>query len=313
MTQYVLKIGRPPQVRGLICGIAALLLWGASPLYWHLLRAVPAPAIICHRIISSAVLTFGIVAVRREIPSLWPLLSSTRVMAYLAVTASLITANWLTYNWAVNNGHVLESSLGYYIAPLLTSILGIALFKDRINKPQMIGIAITAAGLLYTLNDYARLPLAAIGIAASFSFYSVVRKRANVNPLHSFCIEALLLTPFALAYIFYRASIGTDAFFGGTPSMRLLLMGGSLLTAIPLILYVEAVVSLSMVEVGFLQYINPTVQYLVGRWAFHEPVNVHTEITFGIIWIGIAVFLEGLRRTRVKMTAQLASLSTARH
>ena len=292
---------------GLFFGLGAYLLWGVLPLYFKLLAMVPPVEIVAHRILWSLIFLAGLVTVWRRWAAIRAALGAGRIVLTLMLTAALIAANWLIYIWAVVHGHVLETSLGYYLNPLINVLLGVALLKERLSRAQAGAVLLAAAGVALLAWGAASGLWISLSLAFSFALYGFIRKIAPVDALEGLSIETAVLAPLSLAWLLWahQGSTGlTD--FGGTIT-TLLILGGAV-TAIPLLLFNAAAKRLAYSTLGFLQYIAPSLQFLLAVLAFGEPFTLTHALCFGAIWTALAIFAaEGLRlgRARARAAAEL--------
>ena len=301
---------QPVDRRGLIAAIAAFVLWGLMPIYWHLLKAVPSMQIIAHRIVWSTLLVVGWLTWRYGRTWLRETLQQPRAIWMLALSGMFIAFNWGLYIWAVNAGHVVETSLGYFINPLLNVVLGVALLGERLNRVQWVSVAIAAAGVLWLTLNYGSFPWIAIALACSFGMYGLIRKIAAVPPVRGLGVESLYLVLPALGFMIWAELRGQGGFIGsseaggwGMLADGLLILGGAL-TAIPLIAYADAVRRIPFTMVGLIQYIAPTLQLLCGVLVFSEPFGSERMIGFALIWLALALFaIEGFTRSRRRAAA----------
>ncbi|HVI24615.1 MAG TPA: EamA family transporter RarD [Xanthomonadaceae bacterium] len=291
--------------RGVWVAVGAYVLWGVMPLYWHLLKQVPSLQIIVHRIVWSAVLVAGWLGWKYGRGWLRETLALPRAAWMLALSGSLIAFNWGLYIWAVNAGHVVESSLGYFINPLLNVVLGVIVLRERLNRVQWTSIAIATAGVLWLTVHYGDFPWIALSLAASFSAYGLVRKLVGVPPVRGLGVESLYLVLPALAVLLWGEAHGDGGFVahGATPAWGLgasaLLVLGGALTALPLIGFADAVRRIPFSLVGLLQYIAPSMQLACGVLVLGEPFGRDRAIGFAFIWVALALFAaDGLRRSR---------------
>ena len=291
--------------RGVWVAVAAYALWGVMPLYWHLLKHVPSLQIIVHRIVWSAVLVAGWLGWKYGRGWLRETLALPRAAGMLALSGTLIAFNWGLYIWAVNAGHVVESSLGYFINPLLNVVLGVVVLHERLNRVQWASVAIASTGVLWLTFRYGDFPWIALALAASFAIYGLVRKLVAVPPVRGLGIESLYLLLPALALWLWGEAHGDGGFVahGATPAWgwgtsALLVLGGAL-TALPLIGFADAVRRIPFTLVGLLQYIAPTLQLLCGVLVLGEPFGRDRAIGFAFIWLALALFAaDGLLRAR---------------
>ena len=296
---------QPLDRRGLVAATGAFVLWGLMPLYWHLLKAVPSLQIIAHRIVWSTLLVVGWLLWRYGRGWLGETLQQPRAIWMLALSGTFIAFNWGLYIWAVNAGHVVETSLGYFINPLLNVVLGVALLGERLNRVQWISVAIAAAGVLWLTFNYGSFPWIAIALACSFGMYGLIRKIVAVPPVRGLGVESVYLFLPALGFMLWSEFSGNGGFVapstadGWGLTADLLLIFGGALTAIPLIAYADAVRRIPFSMVGLMQYIAPTLQLLCGVLVFGEPFGSERMIGFALIWLALALFAtDGFVRSR---------------
>jgi chloramphenicol-sensitive protein RarD len=287
---------------GLICGLGAYLAWGVLPLYFKLLAAAPPVEIVAQRIVWSLVFLAGVVALAGRRGRLRQALRP-RILAILAVTAALIGANWLIFIWAVLGGHVLEASLGYYLNPLFNVLLGVALLKEKLSRAQAAAVALAATGVaILAWGATAGLGIS-LSLALTFGLYGFVRKVAPVDALEGLAIETAWLAPLAVAYLIWvHGGIGGIAAFDWATDLLLVLAGA--VTAVPLLLFNAAAKRLPYSTLGFLQYLAPSLQFLLAVAAFGERVTPAHALCFAAIWTALAIFaFEGVRLGRAARPA----------
>ncbi len=286
--------------RGLWIALASFVLWGLMPLYWHLLKAVPSLQIVVHRIVWSALLVVVYLVWKQGRGWLRAALAKPRVAWMLALSGVLIAFNWGLYIWAVNAGHVLESSLGYFINPLLNVLIGTVFLRERLSRMQWVSVAIATASVLWLTFNYGSFPWIAMALAASFAMYGLIRKLAAVDSIPGLGVESVYLFVPALAVLLWGEANGLGGFLDGWGlGLDLLLILGGALTALPLIGFAYAVRRVPLSVVGVMQYIAPTLQFLLGVFVFHEAFDRDRAIGFTGIWIALAIFAaDGLLRSR---------------
>ncbi|MDH5373875.1 MAG: EamA family transporter RarD [Acidimicrobiia bacterium] len=292
--------------RGVALGIGAYVLWGVLPIYWKALEAVGSVEILAHRIVWSMVLLVAIVGLRRS----WPQIRSLRrsSMIRLLIAGTLLTLNWATYIWAVNNGHIVESSLGYFINPLLNVALGVVILHERLDKIQWLAIGLAAAGVIYMTIAVGALPWIALVLATSFGMYALLKKQMLVlGPFESLTVEiGLVLVP-ALIFLAALAMRGEGSFGTGGTRLTLLLLFTGVATALPLLLFGAAATRIRLSTIGLLQYIAPSMQFLIGVFVYNEVVGRDRLVGFILVWIALAIYTgNGLaRRLKVPEPAPL--------
>jgi len=290
---------------GMWIAVAAYVAWGLMPLYWHLLKAVPALQIMAHRVVWSALLVCGWLFIKYGRGWLRDTLSKPRAASMLAISGALIAFNWGLYIWAVNAGHVVESALGYFINPLLNVMLGVLVLHERLNRTQWTAIAIATLGVLWLTFHYGSFPWIALALAISFGAYGLVRKLLGAAPVRGLGVESLYLLLPALLFLFWAEATGRGHLFvhDAAPAWGIgitgLLVFGGVLTALPLIGFAAAVQRIPFSLVGLLQYISPTLQLLIGVLVMQEPFDQNRAIGFAFIWAALALYAaEGLLRAR---------------
>ena len=295
----------PLDRRGVWVAIASYVVWGVMPLYWHLLKVVPSLEIIAHRIVWSTVLVVGWLLWKYGRGWLRETLAIPRAAWMLAISGTLIAFNWGLYIWAVNAGHVVETSLGYFVNPLINVVLGVVLLGERLNRVQWVAMAIATAGVLWLTFNYGSFPWIALTLACTFASYGLVRKLVGVPPVRGLGVESLYLFLPAVALLLWGESNGMGGFVAhdGVPGWGMwigaLLVVGGLLTALPLIGFADAVQRIPYSMVGVLQYIAPTLQLLAGVLVLGEPFGIDRAIGFGFIWLALLVYAwDGLFRSR---------------
>jgi len=265
-------------------------MWGILPAYWNLLAGVNPLLILCCRIIFSFVFTIGILIISKRMQILKEIIKNKSAMLHLTASAVLITCNWGLYIWAVNAGRILDSSLGYYMNPLMVFVLGVIVFREKYTRLQLAAVALAVVGVLISVFAYGSFPYISIGLALSFGLYGLVKKKARTDPVASIAIENLIITPFALAFslIFMMDSVVAVSI-----SEMLLLIGGGVVTAIPLVLYSRSVNNIPFLTIGFLQYISPSLALVYGMMRGEMP-SVAQTVSFVFIGLGLVVFSAAL-------------------
>ncbi|KGQ17959.1 RarD protein, DMT superfamily transporter [Lysobacter dokdonensis DS-58] len=291
---------QPLDRRGLWVAIGAFLAWGVMPLWWHLMKSVPSFQIVLHRILWSAVIVGAFLFWRDGRGWLKQALSKPHTWWMLALSGVLIGFNWGLYIWAVNAGHVVETSLGYFINPLLNVLLGVAFLRERLGRAQWVSVAIATLGVAWLTLRFGQLPWIALALAGSFALYGLIRKLAAVDSVSGLGVEgAYLFLPVA-AMLAWSETHGQGGFFDGyglAMSAMLVVSGG--LTALPLVGFAYAVRRVPLSIVGLLQYIAPTMQFLLGVFVFHEAFDGDRAIGFACIWVALAIFaVDGALRAR---------------
>ncbi|HTP00711.1 MAG TPA: EamA family transporter RarD [Anaerolineales bacterium] len=285
--------------KGILYAVGAYVMWGLFPLYWKQLEDIPALQIIGHRIGWSFILLALVVLVAGQWSAFRAAALHRKMVRIYLVAALLITINWFTYVWAVTHGFVIETSLGYYINPLFSVLLGVTIFRERLRPIQWVPIGLAASGVLYLTLSYGSLPWIALTLALSFGLYGLVKKTAPLSSLHGLTLETGLLFLPALLYLLWCEQTGTGAFLHSTPQENWMMFGAGLVTTVPLLLFASAAPRVPLTVLGILQYINPTMQFLLGVLVYKEPFTHDRLIGFGLVWAGLILFwVEGLYARR---------------
>lgn len=285
--------------RGVITVFGAFLIWGLLPLYLKLLQSMPVLQIAAHRITWGCVFCLGLLLIQRRAGEVVRILKDPNIRWRLAVSALLIGVNWTLYVWAVDTGRVVEASLGYFINPLLNVLLGVVVLKERLNRMQWAAIALAALGVLYLTVNAGYLPWLSLVLALSFAFYGLVRKLTPVEALSGFAVESIILTPACVIYLIWCELQGIGVIQTvGLGMMSLLLLSGPV-SAVPLMLFAAGAKRLPYSTVGLMQYIAPTMVLLIAVLIFGEPFDSARMICFGLIWMGLALYVaDSLWRSR---------------
>lgn len=282
---------------GLLMGVAAYLMWGLFPLYWPLLEPARPVEILAHRIVWSFVVLVALLIWRGRLRGVLAL--PRRSLGYLLVAALLISVNWGTYIYGVNTGQVVETSLGYFIGPLVTVVVAVAVLGERLRRAQWASLALAAAAVVVLTVDYGRLPWIALTLACSFATYGLMKKQANVGAAEGLTVETLLLVVPALGYLWL---IGGGE-FGASTGQSVLLAGAGLVTVLPLLAFSGAATRIPLSTLGLLQYIGPSLQFLIGVFLYSEPMPATRLLGFVMVWVSLALFTaEGMRHRRVVAT-----------
>ena len=276
--------------RGFTATILAFAVWGVLPVYWKLIRDVSPLEILAHRIIWSLVLLVFLLSIQRKWADVAKAASTPSVLRTLIITGSIIAANWLLYIWTVNTNRVVEASLGYYINPLVNILFGFIFFKDKLRKLQWAAIALAASGVLYQLLKLGELPWASLGLAFTFGTYGLLRKIVNVDSSVGLFIETLLLSVPAMLVLGYMEMHGMMFFCHTGMGTDLLLIGTGVVTSIPMVTFVYGAKRLSLVTVGILQYLSPTISFFLGIFVYGEPFSPVQLTTFACIWGALAIY-----------------------
>ena len=271
------------------------------PVFFKQLAAVPALEIIAHRVIWAVPLLIAIMAFRRQLGEYWGALARWSMLRWMLASAALISVNWLIYVWAVNNGQILAASFGYYLNPLFNIMMATIFLKEKLNRTQVIAVGIAAVGVLVMGAGSIDTLWISIALAASFCAYGLVRKFAPVGAVPGLAIETSLILPVAMAVAFWYAYSGPHPGWGSDPNITWLLVAGGAVTAIPLLLFAVAARRMGYATLGFIQYLAPTIQFLCGWLLYDEPLTTARLVSFGLIWVALAIFSwDALRRATAR-------------
>lgn len=298
---------------GPIAAACAYILWGLFPLYLRQLSAVGPLEIMVHRSVWTLVFVVGLLALLRRFAWLPQALREPRVLGLFALSAGLLSCNWLLYVWAVHAHRVLDASLGYFINPLFNVLMGYLVLHERPRAWQWLAVALAAAGVLWLTLASGGLPWVSLLLAASFGVYGLIRKTASLGALEGLALETLLLAPLTVGALAWMLASGHSAFGQGDTAIDLWLLAAGPFTAIPLLLFAVAARRVTLATLGLLQYVSPSIQFLLGVWVFREPFSATRGLGFVLIWAGLAIYsAEGLwlyRRARRKAAAGAEALT----
>ena len=284
------------------------MLWGLFPLFWPLLEPAQPTEILAHRFVWSLVVVLVILAIQRRWRWIPALLRRPRRLALLVLAATLIAVNWWTYIYGVNSDQVVETSLGYFINPLVTVMIGVLVLRERLRRVQWLALGLGAIAVLVLAVDYGRVPWIALVLAFSFAAYGFIKKVLSMDAVQSLTAETAVLFLPALAYLLL---LDGGTFARGAPGHDALLAASGVVTAIPLLLFGAAARRLPLSTIGLLQYFGPALQFVIGVWIFHEPMPLSRLIGFALVWAALVVLtVDGLRhgRRRARTPAELAPI-----
>lgn len=292
---------------GLFCGLAAYILWGLVPLYFRAVEHVPPFEMLAHRVAWSIVVLCGLAFVLTEWQSIRAALTDRRTARLLCASTILIALNWGAFIYGVITHQVLQTSLGYFIAPLVNVALGIIFLGERMRIGQWVALSLAFLGVAVLVVSGGEFPWIALTLAFSFGTYGLIRKQAGVDGLAGLTVETMLLTPLAIGFLLWQASLGRLTFGSGSWGMDLLIAASGIVTTVPLLCFALAVVRLRLTTIGFLQYISPSVTFFLAILAFGEEFSLVRQICFGFIWAALAVFVWDIwRATRAARRRPLA-------
>ncbi|EJL87676.1 EamA family transporter RarD [Pantoea sp. GM01] len=277
--------------QGIGYALGAYFIWGIAPAYFKLVKEVPATEIMTHRVIWSALFMLMLITLSRSWTQVRSVLAQPKKVLLLALTAVTIGGNWLLFIWAVNNQHMLEASLGYFINPLINVVFGMLFLRERFRRLQWLAVLLATTGVLVQLWQFGSLPIIGLGLAFSFALYGLVRKKIQVDAQSGMLIETLWLFPLAAIYLFGFADSATSHLSANAMSLNLKLIAAGIITTIPLMLFAAACARLRLSTVGFFQYLGPTLMFLLAVIFYGESLTPDKMVTFGFIWLALAVFI----------------------
>jgi chloramphenicol-sensitive protein RarD len=276
--------------KGILYGIGAYALWGFFPIYWKFLHLVPALQVIGHRIAWSFIVLAVYILVTRQWRDFRTAAFQWKTIGIYSIAAVLLSLNWLIYVWGVNAGFIVETSLGYFINPLLSVLLGVIFLRERLRLAQWIPVGLAAIGVLYLTVAYGRLPWIALSLAFTFGFYGFVKKLSPLGSLYGLTLETGIVFPLALIYLAFVGLNGSGAFLHDGLSIDILLAGAGFVTTIPLLMFASAARQIPLTVVGLLQYIAPTLQFLIGVFVYKESFDTSHMIGFAFVWVALIIF-----------------------
>ena len=295
--------------KGLVAAVGAFMLWGLLPLYLKTLSSAIPLEILCHRITWSTVVTVLLLVLWRKSGNLLAVLTEKKIVLRFVLTSLLLSLNWLTYIWAVNSGYIVESSLGYYINPLVNVLLGVLFLQERLRIPQWIAVFFAFLGVCYLTFGYGQFPWIAIVLAVSFGLYGLLRKTASLPSLEGLCLETTILFFPALFALIFLAIQGESDFIHQDMNGRLLLAGTGIITSLPLLLFGFAAQRMPLSTLGIVQYLAPSLQLGIGIFVYHEPFPTEQLVGFALVWCGLLIYvldsiLLRLGKNRIRLVAR---------
>ncbi len=276
--------------RGTISTITAFFLWGAFPIYWKALQHVSSTQILAHRVVWSLVFVIVLLSIQRRWNEVKSVISFYPNVSIFLVTSFLLGGNWLIYIWAVNSNQIVEASLGYFINPLVNVCLGMVFLRERLYRSQFISVVLAFVGVLFLTLQYGRLPWIALTLALTFGTYGLLRKTAKAGSIVGLLFDTGFLAPIFLLYILFLAAHGSGAFVSINLKTDVLLIGAGVVTAVPLLLFAYGARRIQYSTVGFLQYIAPTGQLLIGVFLYREQFTRAHAIAFGLVWVALFLY-----------------------
>ncbi len=276
--------------KGIWSGVAAYAMWGFFPIYWKLLQQVPALQLLGHRIGWSFGLLTIYILLSRQWDDFHAKAFNLKTIGIYAIAGVLLSINWLIYVWGVNAGFIVETSLGYFINPLLSVLFGVIFLRERLRSTQWIPVALAAIGVMYLTFTYGRLPWIALSLAVSFGLYGLVKKLSPLGSVYGLTLETGIVFPVALIYLAVVQANGAGAFLQQGLTVDLLLIGAGIVTTIPLLMFASAAKQIPLNMIGVLQYFAPTIQFLIGVFVYKEAFDSARLIGFGIVWLALIIF-----------------------
>jgi chloramphenicol-sensitive protein RarD len=280
----------PQASRGALAATAGFLIWGIVPIYWKQLQHVSATELIMHRIVWSLFLLFGVLAVRKEFGSLRPAFTSWRNFGLNLLASLLLSVNWLVYVWGVNQGHIIECSLGYFLTPLGNVALGFLFLHERLRTWQWVAIAFAAAGVAMLLLGVGHVPWIALTLASTWSTYAILKKRSGLGAIAGLTVETVVLAPVAVAALVWWHQAGGGVLGRADALTHALVLSVGVITAVPLLLFAYGAQRIRLTTLGLLQYLSPSVQFLLGYLVYREPFDAGRFAAYALIWCGLAIY-----------------------
>jgi len=277
-------------IQGTLTSVSAFFLWGIFPIYWKALKHVPSMQILAHRVVWSLVFVLFLIFVQRQWKNAKTIISDSPNLPRLLVSPFLLAVNWLIYIWAVNTNQIVEASLGYFINPIVNVFLGMVFLKERLYRWQSLSVALAFAGVLLLTYRYGHVPWIAFSLAFTFGTYGLLRKTARAGSMVGLLYETAILAPLALFYLVYLDAQGSGVFGFFGLKTDLLLAGAGVITAVPLLLFAHGARRIQYSTVGFLQYLTPTGQLLIGVLLYREPFTGIHAVSFGFVWVSIIIY-----------------------
>ncbi|NQZ21363.1 MAG: EamA family transporter RarD [Colwellia sp.] len=284
---------------GVINAVSAYLLWGLAPIYFKLISTISADEIMVHRIIWSSLLLLIVVVLSKKWQILIQTIKQPKVIAKLALSASFLLVNWFLFIWAINNNHLLDASLGYFINPLFSVALGVIFLGERLRKMQKFAVALALAGVLIQLVALGSLPVISLALAGTFGIYGLLRKKMHLDSFVGLLIESSMMLPLALIYWLLFVDSSTANMFGNSANLNMLLMAAGIITTAPLLCFTAAAKRLTLSTLGFFQYIGPSIMFVLATFYYQEALQTEKLFTFAAIWLALIIYsLDSLQARR---------------
>lgn len=282
------------QQKGILYAAGAYMMWGVLPIYWKWVEEVPAEEILAHRIVWAFVFMLFILGISKRfgkfVGELLSLFKRPKLFISLTIASILISGNWFVYIWAVNHNHIIEASLGYYINPLVSILLGTIVLKEKLNFWQYVAVGLAGIGVIILTFRYGTIPWISLSLALTFALYGLTKKLLNYDAMIGLTMETMIVAPLAVIYLFMNGEHGFGSFGSISPVSTLLLMGAGIVTAVPLFYFAKGAQLIPLYMIGFLQYISPTINLILGVFIFHEHFTSTHMVAFFFIWVALFVF-----------------------
>lgn len=287
------------QKLGFLFALAAFIMWGLAPIYFKQLTHINAEEILSQRVVWSVIFLFMICLISKQLTKVIDIFKQPKQLALLAVSASLLGVNWGIFIWSVNNNHMLDASLGYYINPLINVLMGYLFLGERLRRRQGIAVALALTGVLIQLISFGSVPYIALALAISFAFYGLLHKKTHIESIPGLTVEALVLLPFAAIYWFLMEPSATSNLSLNDININLLLLSSGIVTTLPLLCFTAGAKRLQYTTIGFIQYIGPSLMFILAVQFYDESLGLKETITFGFIWLALLVFSwDSIRQSR---------------
>ncbi|REF25780.1 chloramphenicol-sensitive protein RarD [Xenorhabdus cabanillasii] len=283
-------MNKPQTAKGILYALGAYLIWGLAPIYFKSIQYVPPDEIVSHRVIWSVFFMVLMLTVTRHWRQVRVVIRQPKLLLLLGFTAFTITSNWLTYIWAVNNNHLIEASLGYFINPLVSVLLGMMFLGERFRRMQWIAVALAFTGVLIQVVQFGSVPVVGLYLATTFAVYGLIRKKLGVDAQTGMLIETVWVFPVALSYLLFFTDSPTSNMLDNTYSLNLMLIAAGIITTVPLLFFTAAAAHLRLSTLGFFQYLGPTIMFLLATLVYGEKIGPDRLITFGFIWAALILF-----------------------
>ena len=276
--------------RGALAAAGAFLFWGIVPVYWKQMQAISPFELIAHRCTWSLIFLLGVLALQRDFGTLRPAFTIPRIFWLNCLSSVLLAANWTIYVWAVNSGHIIESSLGYFLTPLCNVAFGYLFLHERLRRLQWIAIGCAGVGVGFLLLGVGHVPWIALSLATTWASYGILKKKSSLGSLAGLTVETIVLLPLAAAFLLWRAHTGEGALGRVSPLLHVYVLSVGIVTAIPLLLFAYGARRIRLTTLGLLQYLSPSVQFLIGLFVYHEPFDSSRFLAYALIWAGLILY-----------------------